>query len=208
MPLCACCLCLMAISGFKTAFGQSWKKRWFRVSGADVNYLVKMVRCGLMKFAPRRSLRAVTLPLLSTALCSCFQNQDCCGELQLNRDTRISSVNAGASTRPDATEGGATVLPDKSFMVELAAASWRGHTRSFYISFERLEDQKQFVLVVQNNIRAIIDGRDAAGTGSPAQQRRDPGGRRACLARGTDMYVAIMYLRLIIMYCTNKYAVV
>lgn len=30
-------------AGFHQPFGQSWKKRFFRISGADVNYLVKMV---------------------------------------------------------------------------------------------------------------------------------------------------------------------
>ena len=36
-------LLLLPPSGFQTSLGQSWKRRWFRVAGADVNYSVKMV---------------------------------------------------------------------------------------------------------------------------------------------------------------------
>eukprot|EP00047_Mylnosiga_fluctuans_P010587 m.17044 g.17044 ORF g.17044 m.17044 type:complete len:131 (+) comp3203_c0_seq1:113-505(+) len=112
--------------GFKTLFGQSWKHRWFRISGSDINYLVRM-------------------------------NEACCGEAQLTKDSRVCAVKPGSTSRPDATEAGAIVLPERPNLVELSQVSWMGRSRTFYIAFDNPADQKQFILVIQNNIKHLID---------------------------------------------------
>ncbi len=120
-------------------FGQSWKRRWFRISGADINYLVRMV--------------AICLAALI------LQNEACCGELHLTKDSRICTMKPGTPIRPDATEASQPLeLPEKQNLVELSGVTWMGRTRTFYIAFDSTSDMKQFILVVQNNIKCIIDG--------------------------------------------------
>ena len=84
------------------------------------------------------------------------QNQACCGEMQITKDTRVRIINPGLKTKSDATEKGAIVLPRKPNLTELTGVMAGGVPRSFYISFGRLGDQKQFMQVVQNNIRQLI----------------------------------------------------
>ena len=86
------------------------------------------------------------------------QNQECCGEFILTRDTTIAPLTAGATTKADATSSGTVSLPDRPNLTEVCGAQWNGHPRSFYLSFDNPADQKQFIKVVESNVKQLGEG--------------------------------------------------